>query len=72
MELKIENIVETIVKEVVKELSKKGYRITLADEENSHSCSCEIKEINPCRKTSELSKKYLINIKTELNDCMAL
>ena len=72
MELKIENLIETIVKEVVKELSKKGFRIKLTDEKNSYTCSCKIKEINPCCKTSELSKNYLMSIKLELNDCMAL
>ncbi len=71
--LNIENLVETIVTEVVLELSQKGISVVSGNKQNEHKCSCTIKEVNPSNcKTSELSEKYLVNIKAELNDCMAL
>ncbi len=69
----IENLIETIVAEVVSELARKGISVVSADKVSEHKCSCTIKEVNPSNcKTSELSKKYLISIKAELNDCMVL
>jgi hypothetical protein len=73
LELKIEKLVENIVEEVVKELLQKGVQILSSREHKSCSCTCKVEEINPCNcKTSELSKKYLISIKAEVNDFMAL
>ena len=73
MEFKLEKLVEIIVAEVVKELSQKGFRIIKDNEQKINSCSCKVKEVNPSNcKTSELSEKYLNDIKTDINDCLAL
>jgi hypothetical protein len=68
----MEKLVEKIVAEVIKELSLKGVQIVLSNEQINNACSCSFEKINPCCRTSELSKKYLISIKAEVNDCMAL
>lgn len=68
----MEKLIQTIVSEVVKGLSQKGIQIILDKKQKSNECSCKVEEINPCCKTSELSRKYLISIKAEANDCMAL
>ncbi|MFZ0455758.1 MAG: hypothetical protein WCE54_14720 [Ignavibacteriaceae bacterium] len=73
MEIKFEKLVEIIVEEVVSELSKKGFLIVQEKNQKSHSCSCKADKVNPsnCR-TSDLSDKYFISIKAEINDCLAL
>ncbi|MEJ2614007.1 MAG: hypothetical protein P8Z35_03530 [Ignavibacteriaceae bacterium] len=73
MEIKIEKLVEVIVEEVISELSKKGFMVLPHNKQKSHSCSCKVEEVNPsnCR-TSDLSEKYFISIKAEINDCLAL
>jgi protein-L-isoaspartate O-methyltransferase len=73
VEIKVEKLVEIIVEEVVRELSKKGILIMPVNRQKSNSCSCKVEKVNPsnCR-TSDLSEKYLISIKAEINDCLAL
>lgn len=73
MEIKVEKLVEIIVEEVVSELSKKGFMILHGKEQKRHSCSCKVEKVNPsnCR-TSDLSEKYFISIKAEINNCLAL
>ena len=73
MQIKVEKLVEVIVEEVTKELSKKGFMIIPENKQKNNSCSCKVEKINPsnCR-TSDLSDKYLISIKAEINDCLAL
>ncbi len=73
MEIKVEKLVEVIVEEVVRELSKKGFLIMPENKQKNNSCSCKVEKVNPsnCR-TSDLSEKYLISIKEEINDCLAL
>lgn len=73
MEIKVEKLVEIIVEEVISELSKKGFMILHGKKQKSHSCSCKVEKVNPsnCR-TSDLSEKYFISIKAEINDCLAL
>ena len=58
---------------VQNELSKKGFMILHGKKQKSHSCSCKVEKVNPsnCR-TSDLSEKYFISIKAEINDCLAL
>ena len=72
MEIKVEKLVEVIVEEVLRELSKKGLIIS-HNKQKSNSCSCKVDKVNPsnCR-ASDLSEKYLISIKAEINDCLAL
>ena len=73
MKIKVEKLVEVIVEEVMSELSKKGFMILPEKKPKSHSCSCKVEKVNPsnCR-TSDLSEKYFISIKAEINDCLAL
>ena len=73
MKIKVEKLVEIIVEEVISELSKKGFMILHGKKQKSHSCSCKVEKVNPsnCR-TSDLSEKYFISIKAEINDCLAL
>lgn len=73
MEIKAEKLVEIIVEEVIRELSKKGFMIMPQNRQKNNSCSCKVEKVNPsnCR-TSDLSEKYLISIRAEINDCLAL
>jgi hypothetical protein len=73
VEIKVEKLVKVIVEEVVSELSKKGFIILPENKQKHHSCSCQVQKVNPsnCR-TSDLSEKYLVSIKAETNDCLAL
>jgi hypothetical protein len=73
LEIKVEKLVEVIVEEVLRELAKKGFPIMPEHKHKSNICSCKAEKINPsnCR-TSDLSEKYLVSIKTEINDCLAL
>jgi hypothetical protein len=73
VELKLEKLVENVVREVLNELHQKGVNIMSSKERKNYSCSCKVEEVNPCNcKTSELSKKYLISIRAEASDFMAL
>jgi hypothetical protein len=73
VEIKIEKLVEIIVEEVVGELSKKGFLIMPGEKQKDHSCSCKVEKVNPSKcRTSDLSEKYLVSIKAEINDCLAL
>lgn len=69
----MEKLIETVVAEVILQLKEMGVDINFENKAKPGLCSCQVEKINPsnCR-TSELSKKYFLSIKTEINEMMAL
>lgn len=73
MEVNVEKLIEKIVAEVIKELADRGIQVIPVDNQYRNTCSCKVEKINPSNcKTSDLNKEYVISIKAEVNDFMAL
>ncbi len=73
MEYKLQELIESIVFEVVSELNKRGIKIISEEKYFENNCFCKDEKVNPsCCKTSDLKAGYLLRIKIEFNDIMAL